>query len=251
MVYYQMVMLLPKFFTSDNNITPPCILIENGDARHISSVLRMKKGEAIVLCDGQGTDYFCKILTLGDTVRAEIVSHAPSEGEPAVDISLYIALQKGDKLDYVVQKSVELGVHKIVLFYSSRCVSRPDAQTLDKKVARLRRIAREAAGQCGRGIIPEVASVPAFEEAASLAAKHELGLFLFEGGTGNTLAHILKQGFTDCSFMVGPEGGFSPCEHDFAMKAGLTDKTLGKRILRCETVPLCVLSALMYHAGEL
>ena len=251
MVYYQMVMLLPKFFTSENNISGSCILIENGDARHISGVLRMKKGESVVISDGHGTDYFCRIDTLGDTVRAKIISHAPSEGEPAVDVSLYIALQKGDKLEYVVQKSVELGAHKIVLFYSSRCVSRPDAQTLEKKVARLQRIAREAAGQCGRGIIPQVCSVASFEEAVLLAAKHELGLFLYEGGSGKTLAQVLIQGYTDCSFMVGPEGGFSPQEHDLAMRAGLADTTLGKRILRCETVPLCVLSALMYQAGEL
>ena len=120
-------------------------------------VLRMKAGESLILCDGQGHDYSCKFMQAnGDTAECQVQEVLPSQGEPNVRVTLYMGLPKGDKMDFIVQKAVELGAVEIVPFLAERSVSRPDAKTLRKKCERWRKIAREAAMQCGRGCVPVV-----------------------------------------------------------------------------------------------
>jgi len=224
----------------------------------------MRPAELFIVCDGQGTDYVCK---LSETVgAAEIIEARPSLGEPTIKCSVYIAMAKGDRMEYAVQKSIELGAYEIIVFTSERCVSIPG--DIAKKTARLQRIALETAKQCGRGRVPEVTAVPSYEAAIKQAASAKLPLFFYEdeekmhlkdalvqgtGDRGQTVGRGIPDapGAVDISIMTGPEGGFAPQEAKLAQEAGMIAVTLGPRILRCETAPIVALAAIMYETDNL
>ena len=159
-----------------------------------------------------------------------------------------MAYPKGDKLEVVVQKAVELGACAIVPFESSRCIKKPKAEKQDKQTARLLRIAEEAAKQCGRAKLPTVTQSISFKEMLKEAKKCELTLFCYEGG-GRSLREVLDENPApkDIAVIIGCEGGFSIEEAELAKQEGFTTVTLGKRILRCETAPSYVLSCLSYR----
>ena len=256
---------MPRFFVRADAIQNTRVRITGEDAVHISRSLRMRPGEEITVCDMQGREYQCRLHAFsGDRVDAEILSVKESENEPPYLATLYMALPKGDKMDYIVQKSVELGVTRIVPFASSRCVVKPDAQGAEKKRNRWQKIADAAAGQCGRAILPQVASPRAFADALSDAAgdarEGGLSFFCYEGADARdpSLSGLLSTAKATLfssrtpgakpriSFFIGAEGGFSVEEAEKARAAGLPAVGLGKRILRCETAPLFVLSCLLY-----
>ena len=161
-----------------------------------------------------------------------------------------LALPKGDKMEFIVQKAVELGVSRIVPYLSKNCVSRPDKT--EKKVERWRKIAAEAAKQCGRGRLPEVAAVVPVAQAIAQAAESETALFFYENEKRTGLHDALAGGVRDTvSLMVGPEGGFDPAEAKAAVDAGLQSVSLGTRILRCETAPIAALAAVLYAGGNM
>ena len=161
-----------------------------------------------------------------------------------------MALPKGDKMEFIVQKAVELGVSRIVPYLSKNCVSRPDKT--EKKVERWRKIAAEAAKQCGRGRLPEVAAVVSVAQAIAQAAESETALFFYENEKPTGLHDALAGGVKDTvSLMVGPEGGFDPAEAKAAVDAGLQSVSLGTRILRCETAPIAALAAVLYAGGNM
>ena len=152
-----------------------------------------------------------------------------------------------------VQKSVELGARGIFIFPAERCVSRPSAPDGGKKSERLFKIAEEAAKQCGRGRIPEVVSTGSYREAVENAAKAEMPLFFYEDEktVGFKDALLSGGGFKTASVVIGPEGGFEPWEVEMARDCGMVVASLGARILRCETAPICALSGIMFHTGNL
>ena len=161
-----------------------------------------------------------------------------------------LALPKGDKMEFIVQKAVELGVSRIVPYLSKNCVSRPDKT--EKKVERWRKIAAEAAKQCGRGRLPEGAAVVPVAQAIAQAAESETALFFYENEKRTGLHDALAGGVRDTvSLMVGPEGGFDPAEARAAVDAGLQSVSLGTRILRCETAPIAALAAVLYAGGNM
>ena len=163
-----------------------------------------------------------------------------------------MAYAKADKLEHVIQKATELGATEIVAFPSSRCVSRPDEKSLAKKLERWQKIAASAAEQSGRGRIPSVLTVNSYREAVERAARSELPLFPYENErTVSLRAAIGPAQFHTAAIMTGPEGGFSEDEVQLAEEAGMKICSLGPRILRCETAPLCALSAVLYAAGAL
>ncbi|MCL2200528.1 MAG: 16S rRNA (uracil(1498)-N(3))-methyltransferase [Oscillospiraceae bacterium] len=183
---------------------------------------------------------------------AEIIESRPSEGEPSVKCSMFIALAKGERLEFAVQKSIELGAYEIILFPSERCISVP--KDMDKKAVRLQKIALETAKQCGRGIVPGVQVFSSFEEALRQGAAADLKLFPYESERQLSLKDALEQsgdGVKSIAVITGPEGGFEPHEVERAVAGGFSIVTLGKRILRCETAPVAVLAAVMYHSGNL
>ena len=155
---------MPKFFVPTADVVGSDIYIRGDDARHIALSLRMAVGETIQVCDFSQSEYTCTLAQIkSDLVVAHIVETFKCQTEPPSKIILYQALPKGDKMDTIVQKSVECGVYKIVPFLSERCISRPDEKSMEKKLARWQKISKEAAMQCGRGVIPELSSLISFE----------------------------------------------------------------------------------------
>ena len=241
---------MPRFFVE--TVSPENkIAVLTGEAAAHAKVLRLKPGEQVVLCDGQGTDYQAEISQLdGSSVTLTILSCGPSESEPGVDCTVYMGFAKGDKLEHVIQKATELGANRICAFPSSRCVAKYDGKTLAKKLPRWQKIAASAAEQSGRGRIPTVLAADSYAQALELAAKADRALFFYENEQSHTLTAALTGDFSSVSIVTGPEGGFSEEEARQAADAGLQICTLGKRILRCETAPLCALSAIMFASGE-
>ena len=241
---------MPRFFM--DSIAPEAeFVLLTGEAAAHAKVLRLKPGEAVVLCDGQGTDYqgvVSQLDTAGVTVK--LLSRGPSENEPRVECTVYMGFAKGDKLEHVIQKATELGANRICAFPSSRCVAKFDRKALEKKLPRWQKIAASAAEQSGRGRIPTVFAADSYAGALELAAQADRALFFYENERAHTLTQALTGEFTSVSIVTGPEGGFSTEEAEQAAKAGLQICTLGRRILRCETAPLCALSAIMFASGE-
>ena len=241
---------MPRFFLLSEKAENGFFEIRGDDARHISFSLRMRQGETLTVCDGEGTDYECKIVFMdGESVRLEVVSSHRTLTEPPLDICLYQSVPKGDKFEYIVQKAVELGVSRIVPVYSSRCIVKPDAKSEEKKTARLSRIAHEAAKQCGRGRIPIV--MPYMTYAQAVRACGENAFICYENERSFSLKsylHTLSEKKADSlSFFVGPEGGYSEQEIALAAEQGIPAVELGPRILRCETASGFVLSSLTYE----
>ena len=225
-------------------------IITGDDAKHIAKVLRMKAGEKLVACDCQGRDYDCVISEVCDKqVELTVEKVYPSETEPSVKVTLYQAMPKSDKMELIIQKAVELGVSAIVPVQTKRCVSRPDAKSMAKKLERYNRIALEAAKQCGRGYIPQVNPTVSFDEALKRAAACDLGIFCYEGEEENSLKTLLRENpaATTISVLIGSEGGFSIGEVGAAIEKGMKSVSLGKRILRTETASSFVLSCIAYE----
>ncbi len=240
---------MPRFFADKNNVKDGKILIVGDDAYHIARALRMAEGDALTVADGEGREYSCILTRIRDTeCECRIASEREARTESPVKVTLFMAYPKGDKLETVIQKAVELGARRIVPFESSRCVKRPRADRADKQTERLSRIAKEAAKQCGRAMVPEVSLPVSFSEMLALASEAELGLFCFEGEEQKSLKSAFEEHrhVGSIAVVVGCEGGFSDEEACKISEAGLVSVTLGKRILRCETAPLYVLSAISY-----
>ncbi len=243
---------MPRFFTDKENISDAKIYITGDDVKHISKVLRLRIGDEITICDGAGSDYECEISEISaDRVVADISEVHANSAESELYLTLYQGLTKGDKMDYIIQKCVELGVSKIVPVLTKRAVSRPSDG--DKKVVRWQKIAAEAAKQCGRGIIPEVGKICTFEEAIGSVAeeKESLNLMPYECEQERHLRDALKAyNGKSVNIFIGPEGGFDDSEVGLARAKGMKTITLGPRIMRTETAPLAVSAAIMYEIGD-
>lgn len=240
---------MPRFFTGP--VTGARHQITGPDAAHIAKSLRMRPGEPVTLCDGQGMDYYGHLAIVSPgCVEVEILEQRPSYSEPSIEVTLYQGIPKSDKMELIVQKSVELGISRVVPTMTSRCVSRPDPKTMEKKRARWQKIAEEAAKQSGRGRIPLIAGAQDFPTSLAKAKEQKQQiLFLYEGG-GVPLSQAVSPGNSRYALFVGPEGGFSPEESRLAQEYGQA-VTLGPRILRTETAPLAALSALMFATGNM
>ena len=178
----------------------------------------------------------------------EITESRSSAAEPRRPIALYMAYPKGDKMETVVQKAVELGATTVIPFESERCIKRPSPEKADKQTARLQRIAEEAAKQCGRAVLPTVERPITLDALISRIPSHSLTLFCYEGEARSLKAVLTEraEAAEDVAVIVGSEGGFSPAEAQRITEAGAECVNLGPRILRCETAPDYVLSALSY-----
>ncbi len=239
---------MPRFFVDEKPID--IAIITGSDAFHIGRSLRMKSGDEITLCHN-GTDYFGVILKITDTqVFVEIKYSAPCESEPDVNVILYQALPKMDKLEFITQKAVELGVSKIVPVLTARCISRPDPKTSDRKISRLKKISESAAKQSGRGIIPEVSGIITVSQAAIELGKCDVPIICYEKGGINLADTGLSKG-KSIGVFIGSEGGFEKEEVEECIKNGAVAVSLGKRILRCETAPLAALSIIMNITGNM
>lgn len=240
-----------RFFVDPADYKPDFMVLTGENAAH-AKVLRLKNGEQVTVCDGAGRECICTVSDVSSNQICLVVkSQQDASAEASVKVSVYMAFSKGDKLEHVIQKATELGAYEIVAFPSARCVSKPDDKSLAKKLERWQKIAASAAEQSGRGIIPVVVALNSYKDALERAAQADLGILFYENEQATTLRMALDAGtFSTVSLLTGPEGGLESREVEQAARMGLKVCTLGKRILRCETAPLCALSAVMYHSGE-
>ncbi|MBQ7036113.1 MAG: 16S rRNA (uracil(1498)-N(3))-methyltransferase [Clostridia bacterium] len=235
---------MARFFVPQEAVCGNRIHICGEDVNHITKVLRMREGDTLTVCDGCRGDYFCKLVSLDKKeVIAEILEKTENGSEPPCEITLYQGMPKGSKLDYIVQKCVEIGVCRIVPMVTERVVKGGDA-----KRERLSKIALEAAKQSGRGIVPEIGETLPFSEAVKKAAEADMALFPYECEKENSLKNALR-GKTPktVSVLIGPEGGFSDGERAMAEEGGLLVVTLGSRILRTETAGPVTVGNILYE----
>lgn len=238
---------MPRFFVETTE--GDTLTISGQDAVHIRRSLRMEVGDELTVCDGHGTDCACVIRAFsGDDVVLDVTTRTPSSNEPSCAVTLYQGLPKADKMEWIIQKAVELGVARIVPVQMARSVAVINEKS-GKKAARWQKIADEAAGQSGRGILPVVESPIAFREAAVRLAS-ETALVCYECG-GEPFTSLVSRASTAVSLVIGPEGGFDPKEIDTLREGGARIATLGPRILRCETAPIAALAVLMAASGNM
>lgn len=242
---------MTRFFVDTDVLAQDEIILTGENAAH-AKVLRLKSGEQLLICDGAGKECLCTVSSAnGSEYILRVEDRLESKSEPNVKVSIYMAFPKADKLEHVIQKATELGAYEIVTFPSARCVSKPDEKSLKKKLERWEKIASSAAEQSGRGRIPEVLVLPSFTAALNRAAEADLPIMFYENEHATTLRMALEScEYHSVSLLSGPEGGLEEREVEQAHEAGLRICTLGRRILRCETAPLCGLSAVMYASGE-
>ena len=184
---------MPRFFVLPDAVTDGKISITGADAHHIARALRMAEGDAVEISDGCGTEYSCTLTRIRDEeCIAEIISERASEREMPVEVTLYMAMPKGDKLEVVVQKAVELGASHVVAFVSERCIKRPAPDKAEKLVERLSRIAHEAAKQCGRARIPDVRGIISFAEMKAELSGFDCPLFCYEAEGARPVKRVLE-----------------------------------------------------------
>lgn len=220
-------------------------ILRGEDAHHAIKSLRIGFGEKIILCDKSSIEYICSVeKILNQEVHVNVIRSQKCVSEPDTKITLYQALPKSDKMDLIIQKSVELGVFEVVPTITSRCVSKPDEKSLMKKVDRWQKIAREAAKQSGRGIIPKILSPLNFEDAVSKIAQYDKTLIFYENG-GAPIKAALEGSNKNLAIFIGPEGGFETTEVELIKSSGAVVCTLGNRILRTETAAIAALAIIL------
>ncbi|HPK15619.1 MAG: Ribosomal RNA small subunit methyltransferase E [Firmicutes bacterium ADurb.Bin248] len=242
---------MSRFFVEQKDILGGRAFVSGEDARHISAVLRLSRGDEATLCDGAGTDYRARVERIEkDRVAFAILASSPSEAEPETRVTLFQGLPKAGKLEAVIQKCVELGVYAISPVAAARSVVRLTAKEFAGKLPRYQKVACEAAKQSGRGIVPEVRGLARMDEIDPGA--FDAFLLPYEGERRTTLRDALRalDRPRTIGFAIGPEGGFEPDEVARLREKGAACVTLGKRILRTETAGPAVLAMLLYELEE-
>ena len=243
---------MPRFFAEFGGGDSAVITGQN--AIHIRRSLRMRPGNNLTLCDGQGNDYYCEITSFeGEDVMLKVLYRTPTTCEPTTRVTLYQGLPKGDKLEWIIQKAVELGVYAVVPVETARSISRIDeaSDRSANKQKRLQKIADEAAGQSGRGILPKVETPLNFKQALERIRNEGSPVIVFYEGGGSSLGGMIDPSCKNISIVIGPEGGFEPSEIEALKDIGAQTGTLGPRILRCETAPIAALAVIMSLTGNM
>ena len=244
-----------RFFVEPEQVGEKEITITGSDVNHIKNVLRMKPEETILISSGESLEYTCYIRELKEE---EIIAHIMYVQESGYELLsrlyLFQGLPKSDKMELIIQKAVELGVHEIIPVASKRAVVKLDEKKEEKKRTRWQAISESAAKQSKRMYVPEVKKVMSFSQAVEYAGQLDVVLVPYElaKGMGETREIIgkIKKG-QSVGIFIGPEGGFEETEVEMAVeKANAKAITLGKRILRTETAGLTVLSILMFTLEE-
>ena len=246
------------FYTDRSNIFDDHIVLEGADVNHIRNVLRMRDGEELIICDGEGTDHYCRIRgNDGKKLVVDIEKTTDSEAEASASIILFQGLPKKDKMELIIQKAVELGVSEVVPVMTKRVIVKAGSDEKEsRKLERWQSIAKSAAEQSGRGIIPKVRETVSFEEALKMGGKLDSCLIPYENADSsdagmedarNTVRSL--KGKKSIGIFIGPEGGFEEEEVRQAVDAGFKTISLGKRILRTETAGLAMLAVIGFEIG--
>lgn len=245
---------MQHFFAEPSRIRENQIYIEGSDFNHMKNVLRMKAGEDVSVSDGCGNTYLCCVGNYEkDRAVVDILKKMEKDTELSAKLYLFQGLPKGDKMDFIVQKAVELGACEVIPVKTARSIVKLDEKKGRKKTERWNLIAKSAAEQSGRGIIPEVTNILSWKEALQRAGEMDVLLIPYELAEGmketKAIFSSIRAG-QSVGIFIGPEGGFESREVEEACEAGALSVTLGRRILRTETAGLAVLSVLMYHLEE-
>ena len=240
-----------RFFIQHSQIQGSRLYVEGPDVNHIKNVLRMKPGDQVMVSDGEDMQYLCALESFTDgLVWFEIVDTWKENRELPSKLYLFQGIPKSDKMELIIQKATELGVHEVVPVVTGRTVVRLDEKKAQKKTARWNAIAESAAKQSGRSRIPQVREVMAFSEALAFTGELDVLLIPYEKAEGMESTRQAIEGIRpgqSVGIFIGPEGGFEEAEVEQAMECGAAPVTLGRRILRTETAGFVVLSMLLYH----
>lgn len=243
--------LPPRLFVPAADVPPGCERVRlTGDAyRHIARVLRLAKGDELVLFDGAGTEIKAEITESGEGFVA--VALGPRVQRPAApcSITLLVAVAKGERMDWIVQKTTELGVGCIIPVLSERVVVRLNDAAGEAKRRRWQTIAQEAARQCRRADVPALHGPLPLQAALAQAGGNKL--LLWEDAHGVSLRQAVDARDREVTLLVGPEGGFSPREAGDAIASGFADVSLGPRILRAETAAMVAVALVQAATGGL
>lgn len=245
---------MPKFFAEPDKITKNQILIDTDDVSHITRVLRLTVGDELTVCDGNGNDYEAVIQQIqAGSVLCGIKGKRLCETEPNIKVTLFQALPKGAKQEYIIQKTTELGVSEITPVKLARCITKIDsAKDEKKKIDRWQKISEAAAKQSGRGVIPRITGVMTLDEVIDKSKEFDLFFAPYECERQQTIRDVLlsKDNIKSVGFIIGPEGGFDEAETQKLRSSGISTVTLGRRILRTETAGEAVLAMVMYEIGD-
>ena len=249
---------MPKFFVNNEQINDDIIVIKGQDVNHISKVLRAKIGDELQICNSyNGKNFLCDIEKIDETeIYCKIIEELTESIESNIKVTIFQGLPKADKMEYIIQKSVELGVYDIVPVEMKRCVVKLTDKDKVKKIDRWQKISEVAAKQCGRDIIPKINNVENIKNICNLIKSYDIVLVAYENEKENSIKsqlqefkeHINKDNSdVKIGVVIGPEGGLEQADVEELEKCGAKIITLGKRILRTETVSLNILSVLMYE----
>ena len=249
---------MPKFFVGNNQIINDTIYIKDKDVNHIKKVLRKNIEDEITICnENTKQDYLCKITNIEENeITCKILKELETNVESNIEVSIFQGLPKADKMELIIQKSVELGVHDITPIEMKRCVVKLKEKDKTKKIERWQKISEVAAKQCGRNYIPKINNIENLKEISEKIKDYDAVLVAYEEEKENTLKNELKLLKKDnkennkkikIAIVIGPEGGMDKEEINTLEKNGAKIITLGKRILRTETVALNILSIIMYE----
>lgn len=238
------------FFVTPENVSGNHVIIVGSDVNHIKNVLRMKENDELLISDGMGRDYHCSIDSItNEKITAEILDTDYEGCELSSRFYLFQGMPKADKMELIIQKAVELGVHEIIPVLTKRSVVKIDDKKKESKLKRFQSISESAAKQSRRNIVPKVNDFMLFEEALNYAKDFSMNIIPYENfkdmrATRNILNRIEDN--MDIGIFIGPEGGFDETEIEKAGEIGCNEISLGKRILRTETAGMAILSVLMF-----
>lgn len=244
------------FFVTPEQVGEKEIRIEGGDVNHIRNVLRMTPGEQVSVSTGtDGKEYRCELVSIGESeITAKIMWVQETGIELPSRVCLFQGLPKGDKMELIIQKMVELGAAEIVPMATKRAVVKLDRKKEENRLKRWNAISESAAKQSGRLVVPRVQPVMTFAQAVSYATEnYDICLIPYELAQGMGHTRELLAGITDgrsVAIFIGPEGGFEETEVELAKEHGVHPVTLGKRILRTETAGMALMSVLMFQMEQ-
>lgn len=245
---------MPKFFIGMEDVQGDFLTIRE-DAHHILHVLRKEKGDLITVCDGQGQDYECEIFSAAaEEIKCKILKRYPCKAEPEVAITLFQGLPKAEKMEWILQKGVELGVCGFVPVISERSVVKLEKKKAESKRVRWNKIAEAAAKQSGRGVLPQVYPVVSLKECIKTFDNYDLVLVLYEETRDESLKKILREMKKipkRVAIWVGPEGGWAPEEVKTLLEADAVTAGLGPRILRTETAGMAAAALILYEYNQM
>ena len=250
---------MPKFFVKNGQIKDDKIIILGEDVNHIKNVLRLAVDDDIQICNlDTSVNYTCGISKIdSEKIECNIFNKIESKSESNIHIHVFLGIPKSDKMELIVQKCVELGIAELTPVEMRRCIAKIDEKSKDKKIARWQKISEVASKQCGRDIVPKINNVINIKNICNLTSEYDIVLLAYENEEFNTLKSelskikSLNKKHLKIAIIIGPEGGLDKEEVEYLKQNGSKVITLGKRILRTETVAFVLTSIIMYELGDL